>query len=315
MGEEVQKLEKEIRSLRKQVERLEKSRATFEIMCDRNANLLGKLAEQAEREKNRLARDLEIARDIQRNLLPKTTPEIPGYQIGGWSEAADETGGDYFDWLQLSDGRLVVSIADASGHGIGSALLVTVCRAYFRAATQVDVAIEHAVARVNDLIAMDMPEGRFVTLALCILDPQEHSLNMYSAGHAPVLFYRASEANVMAFAADVVPLGLFSPMIASASRILVFEPGDILLLITDGFFEWHNPECEEFGIERLQQFIAAYHDLEPSEFIRTLHEEVLVFASGTVQADDLTAVLIKRLAAPASETPSDGGETEGNEGS
>ena len=82
MGEEVQKLEKEIRSLRKQVERLEKSRATFEIMCDRNANLLGKLAEQAEREKNRLARDLEIARDIQRNLLPKTTPEIPGYQIG-----------------------------------------------------------------------------------------------------------------------------------------------------------------------------------------------------------------------------------------
>jgi serine phosphatase RsbU (regulator of sigma subunit) len=298
-GEEVRKLEKEIRGLRKQVERLEKSRATFEIMCDRNANLLGKLAEQAEREKNRLARDLEIARDIQRNLLPKATPVIPGYQIAGWSEAADETGGDYFDWLQLSDGRLVVSIADAAGHGIGSALLVTVCRAYFRAATQVDVAIEQAVARVNDLIALDMPQGRFVTLALCTLDPQKNSLNLYSAGHAPVLFYRASERNVLAFDADVLPLGLFSPMITSTARILVFEPGDILLLITDGFFEWDNPESEQFGIERLQQFIAAHHDLEPSELIRTLHEEVLVFARGTVQADDLTAVLIKRLAEPA----------------
>ena len=298
-GEEVRKLEKEVRTLRKQVERLENSRGTFEIMCDRNANLLGKLAEQAEREKNRLTRDLEIARDIQRNLLPKATPEIPGYQIAGWSEAADETGGDYFDWLQLSDGRLVVSIADAAGHGIGSALLVTVCRAYFRAATHVDVAIEQAVTRVNDLIVLDMPAGRFVTLALCMLDPQQNSLNLYSAGHGPVLFYHASQARMLAFDADNLPLGLFSPMIASAARILIFEPGDILLLITDGFFEWHNPEGEEFGIQRLQQFIATHHDLEPSAIIRTLHEEVLAFACGTAQADDLTAVIIKRLAETA----------------
>ena len=254
---------------------------------------------QMEREKDRLARDLEIAREIQRGLLPKTTPAIPGYQIAGWNEAADETGGDYFDWLQLSDGRFVVSIADATGHGIGSALMVTACRAYCRAATSIDVATEQAVARVNDLIALDMTQGRFVTLALCTLDPQKHALHLYSAGHGPVLFYHASRASVLAFDADGLPLGLFSPMIASEARILSLEPGDILLLVTDGFFEWENPEGEQFGVTRLRQFIEAHHGLEPSEFIRILHQDVLAFARGTVQADDLTAVIIKRLAAPA----------------
>jgi serine phosphatase RsbU (regulator of sigma subunit) len=292
---EAHRLEKEVRTLRKQVERLERSRAIFENMWDRNANLLGKLVEQAEREKNRLARDLEIARDIQRSLLPKTTPAIPGYQIAGWSEAADETGGDYFDWLQLSDGRMVVSIADASGHGIGSALMVTACRAYFRAATNIDVAIEQAVARVNDLIALDMPSGRFVTLALCMLDPQKHALHLFSAGHGPILFYHACGTGVIVSGADGLPLGMFSPMIASEARILTFEPGDLLLLVTDGFFEWENPESEQFGVERLQEFIEAHCHLEPIEFIQALHQEVLVFARGTVQADDLTAVVIKRL--------------------
>jgi serine phosphatase RsbU (regulator of sigma subunit) len=250
---------------------------------------------QMEREKDRLARDLELAREIQRSLLPKTTPAIPGYQIAGWSEAADETGGDYFDWLRLSDGRLVVSIADASGHGIGSALMVTACRAYFRAATSIDVAIEQAVARVNDLIALDMTGGRFVTLALCMLDPQKHTLHLFSAGHGPVLFYHACRASVLLSGADGLPLGIFSPMITTEARILTFEPGDLLLLVTDGFFEWENPESEQFGVERLKQFIVAHCDLEPFEFIQTLHQEVLAFARGTVQADDLTAVIIKRL--------------------
>ena len=292
---EVRSLVKEIRTLRKHVERLEKSRTTFENMCDRNANLLGKLAEQAERERDRLTRDLEIAREIQRSLLPKTTPTIPGYQIAGWSEAADETGGDYFDWLELSDGRLVVSIADASGHGMGSALMVTACRAYFRAATNVDVAIEQAVARVNDLIALDMPTNRFVTLALCMLDPQKHALNLFSAGHGPILFYRACGRGVIVSGADGLPLGMFRPMIASESRVLNFDPGDLLLLLTDGFFEWENPESEQFGVERVQEFIVGRCHLEPIEFIKALHQEVLAFARGTVQADDLTAVVIKRL--------------------
>ena len=292
---EAHRRDKEIRTLRKQVERLERSRAIFENMCDKNANLLGRLAEQAEREKNRLTRDMEIAREIQRSLLPKTTPTIPGYQIAGWSEAADQTGGDYFDWLELSDGRLVVSIADASGHGIGSALMVTACRAYFRAATNIDVAIDQAVARVNDLIALDMPAGRFVTLALCMLDPQKHELHLFSAGHGPILFYHACGAGVVVSGADGLPLGMFSPMVASEARILTFEPGDLLLLITDGFFEWENPECEQFGIERVQEFIVGRCQLEPIEFIKALHQEVLAFARGTAQADDLTAVVIKRL--------------------
>ena len=292
--QDVAKLQKEIRSLKKQVERLEASRATFELMVDRNGNLLSRLTELAERERDRLAGDLELAREIQIGLLPKTTPTIPGYQIAGWSQAAVETGGDYFDWVQLADGRLVVSIADAAGHGIGPALLVTACRAYFRAATHADEMIEHAMARVNDLLALDLPKDRFVTIAMCTLDPRSHMLRLYSAGHGPQLFFTAHSASVDDFHADELPLGVEVPMQVGVAREFRCEPGDSLVLTTDGFFEWANPDSESYGTARMRDFLAAHHHMEPSEFIKTLHASVVGFSRGTKQADDLTAVVIKR---------------------
>jgi phosphoserine phosphatase RsbU/P len=292
--QDVDRLQKEIRSLKRQVERLEASRATFELMVDRNSNLLSRLTELAEQERDRLARDLEIAREIQLGLLPKSTPTVPGYQIAGWSQAAVETGGDYFDWVQLADGRLVVSIADATGHGIGPALLVTACRAYFRAATRADEAIECAVARVNDLLAVDLPQGRFVTVAMCTLDPRSHMLRLYSAGHGPQMFFTAHSTSVDDFHADQLPLGVKVPMDVGAAREFRCEPGDTLVLTTDGFFEWANPDREMYGTARMRDFLATHHDLDPSEFIKMLHAHVVGFSRGTKQVDDLTAVVIKR---------------------
>jgi sigma-B regulation protein RsbU (phosphoserine phosphatase) len=294
-SDELLKLRKEVRSLRKQVERLEANRATFELMSDRNNNLMNRLTELAERERQRLARDAELAREIQIGLLPKTTPVIPGYEIAGWSQAAAETGGDYFDWLVLADGRLVASIADAAGHGIGPALLVTACRAYFRAAAHADEAIEQAVARVNDLLALDMPADRFVTAAVCMLDPRTHGVRLYSAGHGPQFFYCARNRLVEGFAADELPLGVHRPMEVGVARLFPLEPGDSLLLITDGFYEWHDPDGDCYGTRRLSRFFTAHHDLAPDAFIQALHADVLSFSRGTEQCDDLTAVVIKRI--------------------
>ena len=291
---DVAKLQKENRSLRKQVERLEASRATFELMVDRNGNLLSRLTELAERDRDRLARDIEIAREIQIGLLPTAIPDIAGYQIAGWSRAAVETGGDYFDWLQLGDGRLVISIADATGHGIGPALLVTACRAYFRAATRTNEAIEQAVARVNDLMADDLTEGRFITVAACTLDPRTHALHLYSAGHGPILFYHADSAEVEVMHADQLPLGVARPMVVGVAREFKCRPGDLVVLTTDGFFEWFNSDGQQYGTARLGRFLAAQHELEPAALIKALHEDVLAFSGGTEQADDLTAVVIKR---------------------
>jgi PAS domain S-box-containing protein len=255
-----------------------------------------KQAELVAREKNRLQSELDLARHVQLSLLPKESLDIPGYEMAGWSQAAVETGGDYFDWLRLSDGRIIVSIADATGHGIGPALLVAVCRAYFRAATQMDSAIEQAVARVNNLMALDLPDGRFVTVAVCTLDPDAHQLKMYSAGHAPIMYYHAGDAKVMNFDADDLPLGIQPDMTAGTPKSLDLAPGDVLLLTTDGFFEWMNPEGEQYGISRLESFLETHHALPSDEMIRRLHADVLAFARGTVQKDDLTAVVIKRIA-------------------
>src|SRR5262249_38949686 len=117
---------------------------------------------QMRKQLDKIERDLDIAREIQRGLLPTDTPDTPGFEIEGWSKPADQTGGDYFDWMQLPDGGTLITLADVSGHGIGPALIVAVCRAYMRAAaTGNGVALGTAISRVNDLLQMDIPDERF----------------------------------------------------------------------------------------------------------------------------------------------------------
>jgi hypothetical protein len=244
--------------------------------------------------RERMQRELDIAQRLQQDLLPKETLAIPGYELAGWSNAASETGGDYYDWLMLPEGRAILTIADATGHGLGPALMVTVCRAYFRATTQAEDSIEQAVARVNDLIASDLPEGSFVTAAIAALDPAKDQLRLYSAGHGPILFYRAGDGQVLNWGADTLPLGLLVPMHTDPSRGIPMGAGDMLVLVTDGFFEWIDARDEQYGIERLERFVQEHCRLDPASFIQALYEDVLAFAGGTVQMDDLTAIVLKR---------------------
>jgi sigma-B regulation protein RsbU (phosphoserine phosphatase) len=250
-------------------------------------------AEQANRQK--VERDLDLARDIQRGLLPKTEPDVPGFEIAGWNQAADQTGGDYFDWLALPDGRLIVTLADVTGHGIGPALIVAVCRAYMRASTSMgDTALSHALSRVNDLLHEDIPDERFVTAVVGVLDPKTSSMSLVSAGQAPILFYEAAADTVHNWDADDLPLGVMPGLAFDDHRTIDFKPGDTLVLTTDGFFEWPNPAGEMFGTARLVDFVAKHQDLPPQQFIDALHRAVLDHADGVPQPDDLTAVVIRR---------------------
>lgn len=250
--------------------------------------------ERAGREK--IERDLDLAREIQRGLLPKTEPNAPGFEIAGWNQAADKTGGDYFDWMELHDGRTVLTLADVTGHGIGPALIVAVCRAYMRASSSTGhVSLSAAMARVNDLLHEDIPEGRFVTAAVGVLDPAKAQMQLISAGQAPLLFYEAGTDTVHNWDADDLPLGIMSGLTFDDVRTIDFASGDCLVLTTDGFFEWPNPENEQFGTKRMMAFVKENHHLSPHEFIARLYEAVLEHASGTDQTDDLTAVVIKKV--------------------
>jgi phosphoserine phosphatase len=269
-------------------------------------HVLAALAEAETRRKlDRVEYDLRTARSIQMGLLPKAPPTVAGYDIAGWSEPADQTGGDYYDWMELPDGKVLFTIADATGHGIGPALLVAACRAYFRAVASRSDPLERITTQVDALLTADIPQGRFITAAVALLDPRENRVGFYSAGHAPTYLYTAATDRVSTFDADQPPLGTSfgdGGGDASQARLISLAPGDALVLVTDGLFECRNRAGELRGIERLGESIRRHQSLPAETLIRRLHEEVLQFAEGTPQADDLTAVVVKRRAASVAST-------------
>ena len=140
--------------------------------------------------------------------MPVSKPDLPGYDIAGWSQAAEQTGGDYFDWQPLADGRLAVSLADVTGHGIGPALVTAVCRAYSRATFSTDEEIGAQLDRINNLLVEDLPAGRFVTFVVALVDPRANHVRLLSAGHGPLYLYTRANDTVQEFDAHDIPFGL-----------------------------------------------------------------------------------------------------------
>ena len=209
-----------------------------------------------EAERKRMEHDLDIARQIQQGLLPTSKPDLPGYDISGWSRSANKTGGDYYDWQALPDGRLLVSLADVSGHGIGPALVAAVCRAYARASVASnEESLDRIIDRLNALLMDDMPDGRFVTFVGILLDPRRHRAQMISAGHGPLFRCVTSRGELIESDADGLPLGLVPDNEYGPANEFALEPGDSVLLVTDGLFEWTNAAGEAYGLERLRAAI------------------------------------------------------------
>ena len=268
---------------------------SFNRMTDDLQSHVKRVAEQ-EAAKKQVDHELSLARDIQRGLLPQHPPRIDRYDIAGWSLPAQETGGDYYDWQPLPDGRIVVSIADATGHGIGPALVTAVCRAYARASFPSGESVNKLLARINGLLADDLPSNRFVTFAMAIVDSKTHSLQMLSAGHGPQLYYRAAENRIESFEADGFPLAVVPVVEFDPATTMPMQPGDFLCMITDGFFEWQNREGRIFGLKSLIDAIRAAADQPAAAIIDAAYTAVRNHAAGAAQQDDLTAVIIKRLA-------------------
>lgn len=242
--------------------------------------------------------ELQIARTIQQSLLPKLRPQISGFAVAGWSQSADDTGGDFYDWKRLPNGRWVVFLADVTGHGIGPAMLASVCRAYSRASFNDRDDLATTLQNINRSFAEDLTPERFATFVAAVFQEDSDQVELLSAGHGPLFIYSACDQSLQYMDAHALPLGIV-PEMASVSPVkLTMQPGDMVLLITDGFFEWENPAQEEFGTKRLAEVLRRFSDREPEVIIAELYDSVVNFSQGTPQKDDLTAVLIKRSAAP-----------------
>ena len=250
---------------------------------------------ETRREMEHLQHDLDVARSIQQSLLPHSMPQVVGWDIAAWNQPADQTGGDYYDWQPLPNGKFVTALADVTGHGIGPAMLASVCRAYARTNFHNQDSFLKAMEEINSAVAADVREGRFITFVAAIFAADSSRIELLSAGHAPLFLYTLKHDRFDLMEANGLPLGISDAFASDPPYSLELASGDLLLLATDGFFEWANASEERFGTQRLGQTVRAAHEQTAAEIIASLYQEVLRFAAGTKQMDDLTAIVLKRV--------------------
>ena len=246
-------------------------------------------------EKLEMQRAMSIARDIQHGLFPREKPDIDGFDIAGFSKPADETGGDTYDYMPLGDGRWMLALADASGHGIGPALVIAETRAMLRAMSLHSDDVPAVLGTVNNLLANDLASERFVTCFFGLLEPEASTLVYASAGHGPLLFYDRRDDTFREVAATGLPLGIIEDFKYDHVETVVLESGDLGIFTTDGFFEAAGADGEQFGIERMKEILRRDRDLPAEKMIANLHDAVIQFVGDQPQADDLTAIIVRRL--------------------
>jgi sigma-B regulation protein RsbU (phosphoserine phosphatase) len=240
---------------------------------------------------------LDVAMEIQQNLLPKEIPRINGLDIAGKSIYCDETGGDFYDFLEIchqpSD-RIAVAVGDVSGHGISAALLMASVRAFFRSRVRQPGSAADIVSDVNHLVAEDTDEsGHFMTLFYAEIAPGEKTLRWVRAGHDPALYYDPATGQFQELRGNGMALGVDSQLKYEENAIDGLSDGQILMLGTDGLWETQNEKGEMFGKERLKPLIKQNAHLSSEEIIASIIEELKAFRKSIRQADDITLVVIK----------------------
>ncbi|MCG3122943.1 MAG: hypothetical protein GIKADHBN_01349 [Phycisphaerales bacterium] len=253
------------------------------------------IAEQKERELAQVSRGLAVARGIQMGLMPSAPPSLAGFDIAGMTRPAEATGGDYYDWDELPSGRLLASIADVTGHGIGPALAMAACRAYARSAAPTISDLPQLLGHLNQLICSDLgTTGRFITMATVVLS-STGQMQLISAGHGPSVLYRAATGRVEIFAGNGIPLGIDRDETYGPVADLQLAAGDVLVLLTDGFVEWkRKDDREQWGVQRLSSAVREAAGGTAAQILAHIDARVQEFSLGAPQLDDTAAVVIKR---------------------
>jgi sigma-B regulation protein RsbU (phosphoserine phosphatase) len=244
-------------------------------------------------ERRRLEKELAIARDIQLSFLPKSAPQIPGYELAGAARPHAEVGGDYYDFIRVSDARLGLAIADSSGKGIPAALLMAGFRMSLLAEIRNEFAIRAVMRKVNSLLHESIDRDKFVTAFYGVLDVKNRVLIFSNAGHNPPLLLRKN-GTLEPLVEGGVALGVL-PDAQYDERPLALSPGDTLLLYTDGVSEAESPSGEQYGLSRLEQLLIRLQGRPAQQILDGVVEDVLAFAGTRGQNDDLTLMVVRVL--------------------
>jgi phosphoserine phosphatase RsbU/P len=243
-------------------------------------------------EKERLEREMQLAAEIQNQILPKSTPRIAGYTVAGWNKPARQVGGDYYGFLKLDTGQLGLVVGDVTGKGMPAALLVsTFHSALLLLLDRVEPGPELA-ERLNRHIFESSSVNKFITALLAWLDSSSGRLTYLNAGHNPGVLLRKN-GGVELLSASGVPLGLL-PMARYATAAVEIEPGDLVCLYSDGITECEASDDEQFGLDRLIDQLRAEDWEDLPGILRRIDERMIEFAQGRPQGDDQTVVLLRR---------------------
>ena len=249
------------------------------------------------KERDLMKRSLELAMEVQQNLLPKENPRIKGLDIAGKSIYCDETGGDYYDFIKLDEGRqanIAIVVGDVSGHGIPSALLMATARAFIRQRADLPGDLSQVISDVNRQISGDVEEsGQFMTLFYMIVDQGSRCLEWVRAGHEPGIFYDPERGLFEDLAGPGLVLGVNSEWNYVTNRKEGLKEGQIIVLGTDGVWEAQNPEGAMFGKETLYRIIRENADAEANTLLDVIIDSLDRFRGGIDLQDDVTLIVVK----------------------
>ncbi|MCP4215263.1 MAG: PP2C family protein-serine/threonine phosphatase [bacterium] len=247
-------------------------------------------------ERVRMAKELEIARQVQQRLLPAKCPEFEGVEVDGVCIPATEVGGDYYDFIPLDESRLGLVIGDVSGKGVPAAIYMTLTKGILQAQAENRSSPEEVLSRLNHTLYDMMDHKSFVTLCYAVIDVKNKTLDFSRAGHNPLLYFSGSKSDVQSLKPRGIALGLdegavFNNVIGEGH--LELKKGDLLVFYTDGFSEAMDKNQKEYGEKRMAALINANKSLPLREIIDLVVRDVGAFAKGCPQHDDMTMVLAR----------------------
>jgi serine phosphatase RsbU (regulator of sigma subunit) len=234
---------------------------------------------------------MRVAQIIQQRLFPAAAPAIPGFDLAGASHPAEQTGGDYFDYIPLRDGSLAIVLGDVSGHGFGSALLMAETRAYLRALALNHDDVGEMLTLMNRILCEDTEDDRFMTLFLARLDPARRSFIYAGAGHEGYLLNSSRKPRKLI--STSLPLGLDKDLTVPCAPKIELAAHDILLSFSDGLSEAQPRSGEQLGIGGILDLVHAHRSKSARELVEVLFQAARDHSQQLTQADDMTAVILK----------------------
>ena len=291
-----------VRQMENAMAKVEKGDLTANVTVNSNDEL-GALADnfnqmtEGLKDRYRLRQSLDLAKEVQQNLLPKKDPQFPGLDIAGKSIYCDETGGDYFDFFANTGpdaNPYCVVIADVSEHGIPSALLMASTRAFLRQRSALSGSIAEVVSDVNRQLTRDVEDtGRFITLFYLQIDMNKRSLNWVRAGHEPAVLFDPATDRFEELTGEGIALGIDDSWQYVDKNRTALTAGQIILLSTDGIWEARNSQDKMFGKQAIYSIIRQYSHTGAAKIQDAILTELKQFQDGVEPADDITLVIIK----------------------